>query len=240
VLIENFRPGVMSRLGLGYGTLSAVSPRLVYCSLPGFGATDPRAGLPGWEGVIDAATGNCRIRAGEAPARWDPTRPTYSSLPCASTAAAFLAAVAVVSALVERHKSGRGQHVEVPLFDAVFELIGDAGTYVTARGPLPQLPLARNGSGTYQCADGRYVQFNPIGATARFVSWFLRAAGKPEWAGITDAAELRRRLAGLFATRPAADWERLGHPRPGCRWPGSGPPLNRVTRLSRPSGRGVA
>lgn len=211
VLIENFRPGVMGRLGLGYADLSAASPRLVYCSLPGFGATDPRAGLPGWEGVIDAATGNCRIRAGEAPERWDASRPTYSSVPGASTAAAFLAAVAVVSALVERHKSGRGQHIEVPLFDAVFEVIGDAGAYVTARGLSPQLPLAKYGSGTYQCRDGRYVQFNPIGATSRFVSWFLRAAGKPEWAHRPDDdAELRGRLTRLFATRDAADWERLG------------------------------
>ena len=211
VLIENYRPGVMGRLRLGYAELSAVSPRLVYCSLPGFGATDPRAGLPGWEGVIDAATGNCRIRAGEAPERWDSSRPTYSSVPGASTAAAFLASVAVVSALVERHTSGCGQHIEVPLFDAVFEVIGDAGTYITAQGLSPQLPLAKYGSGTYQCRDGRYVQFNPIGATSRFVSWFLRAAGKPEWAlQPDDDAELRGRLTQLFATRTAADWERLG------------------------------
>jgi crotonobetainyl-CoA:carnitine CoA-transferase CaiB-like acyl-CoA transferase len=212
VLIENFRPGVMSRLGLGYAELAAASPRLVYCSLPGFGATDPRAELPGWEGVIDAATGNCRIRAGEAPERWDTSRPTYSSVPGASTAAAFLAAVAVVSALVERHQSGRGQHIEVPLFDAVFEVIGDAGAYVTARGLTPQWALAKWGSGTYRCRDGRYVQFNPIGATSRFVAWFLRAAGKPEWAANPDDdAELRGRLTELFATRTAADWERLGH-----------------------------
>lgn len=231
VLIENFRPGVMSRLGLGYPEVAAASPRLVYCSLPGFGATDPRAGLPGWEGVIDAATGNCRIRAGEAPAGWDSSRPTYSSVPGASTAAAFLAAAAVVSALVERHRSGLGQQVEVPLFDAVFEVIGDAGAYVTARGLSPQLPLAKDGSGTYRCLDGRYVQFNPIGATRRFLSWFLRAAGKPEWAtgsydtgsydtGGLDEAELRRRLTGLFATRTAADWERLGHE--------AGVPLSRI------------
>jgi crotonobetainyl-CoA:carnitine CoA-transferase CaiB-like acyl-CoA transferase len=176
--------------------------------------------LPGWEGVIDAATGNCRIRAGEAPEHWDTSRPTYSSVPGASTAAAFLAAVAVVSALVERHKSGWGQHIEVPLFDAVFEVIGDAGTYVTACGPSPQLPLAKYGSGTYKCRDGRYVQFNPIGATSRFVSWFLRAAGKPEWAHRLDEAELRGRLTQLFATRTAADWERLGHE--------AGVPLSRI------------
>jgi crotonobetainyl-CoA:carnitine CoA-transferase CaiB-like acyl-CoA transferase len=212
VLIENFRPGVMDRLGLGYAEVSAAAPRLVYCSLPGFAASDPRAGVPGWEGVVDAATGNCRIREGESPDGWDTTRPTYSSLPGASTAAGFLAAVGIVSALTERHSSGRGQHVEVPLFDAVFELIGDAGAYVTERGLTPQRPLALHASGSYRCADGRYVQFNPIGATSRFVSWFLRAAGKPEWnLLLDDEPGLRAGLTALFATRTAAEWERLGN-----------------------------
>lgn len=211
ILVENFRPGVMDRLGLGYADLSAASPRLVYCSLPGFARDDPRHKLPAWEGVIDAATGNCRVRAGEAPEGWDPSRPTYSSVPVASNFAAFLGATAVVSALTERDRSGLGQHVEVPLFDAMFEAIGDAGTYVTSRGPSPQRPLTRNGSGTYRCSDGQYVQFNPIGATRRFVHWFLQAAGRTEWAVDIEQEEgLRERLEELFASRPAGHWERLG------------------------------
>ena len=209
----------MSRAGSATPSCPPPRPRLVYCSLPGFGAGDPRAGLPGWEGVIDAATGNCRIRAGEAPAGWDTSRPTYSSVPGASTAAAFLAAVAVVSALVERHKSGRGQHIEVPLFDAVFEVIGDAGTYITARGLSPQLPLAKYGSGTYQCQDGQYVQFNPIGATSRFVTWFLRAAGKPEWA-VTPMTRPSCAAASPSCSPPGPRPTGSGSARrPGCRWP---------------------
>ncbi|MFD2416574.1 CaiB/BaiF CoA transferase family protein [Amycolatopsis pigmentata] len=211
VLVENFRPGVMDRFGLGWDALKDQAPRLIYCSLPGFAPEDPRAAVPAWEGVIDAATGNCRIRAGEAPEGWDTTRPTYSSVPIASDFAAFLGAVGVVSALVERCRSGRGQRVSVPLFDAVFEAIGDAGTYVTSRGLPPQRPLAQLGSGTYACADGNYVQFNPIGATPRFVTWFLQAAGHPEWTTDGDETVLRRRLTELFATRTAQEWEDLGH-----------------------------
>ncbi|WP_213451329.1 CaiB/BaiF CoA transferase family protein [Rhizomonospora bruguierae] len=223
VLVENFRPGVMDRLGLGPAVLAAATPSLVYCSLPGFGTDDPRAAMPGWEGVIAAATGNCRVRHGEAPADWDMDRPTYSALPMASNVAAFLAAYSIISALTRRHRTGRGERIEVPLFNAMFELIGGAGSFVADRGPRPERPLDRMGSGTYRCGDGRYVQFNPIGASARFLGWFLDAAGESAWSaeGLTSlariageprvAAELKRRLTELFLRRPAAEWEDLAN-----------------------------
>lgn len=221
VLVENFRPGVMDRLGLGWDAVRVAAPALVYCSLPGFAADDPRAGRPGWEGVIDAATGNCRVRVGEEPPGWDPTRPTYSAVPIASNFAAFLAAFGIVTALTERRRSGRGQRIEAPLYNAMFEAIGDAGTYVNSRGLPPQPRLRGNGSGTFRCGDGRYVQFNPLGASFRFMTWFLHAAGVAEWTaeGLTDmsrlredpslGAELTRRIEQLMLTRPAAEWEEL-------------------------------
>ncbi|GAA0440691.1 hypothetical protein Acor_12380 [Acrocarpospora corrugata] len=221
VLIENFRPGVMDRLGLGWAELREVNPRLVYCSLPGFAAADPRAGVPGWEGVIAAATGNCRIRAGYVPAGWDPARPTYSSIPVASNFAAFCGAFAIVAGLTSRHRTGRGDRIEVPLYNAMFEAIGGSGAYPTARGLQPERAIRANGSGTYRCADGRYVQFNPIGATTRFLTWFLDAAGVGEWArdGLTDRPRmdrephlrdlLEKRLTALFLSRPALEWEEL-------------------------------
>ena len=67
VVIENFRPGVMDRLGLGAPAMTERHPRLIYCSIPGFAPDDPRAGLAAWEGIIDAATENCKPRAGEPP-----------------------------------------------------------------------------------------------------------------------------------------------------------------------------
>ncbi|SHL11108.1 Crotonobetainyl-CoA:carnitine CoA-transferase CaiB [Pseudonocardia thermophila] len=211
VVVENFRPGALDRFGLGYEQLHDVAPGLVYLSLPGFAPDDPRAGVRAWEGVVDAATGNCRVRAGEEPEGHDPDRPTYSAVPIASNFAAFLGVVGTVAALIERRRSGRGQHVSVPLFDAMFEAIGAAGAYVTAHGLPPAPPLRANGSGTYRCADGAYAQFNPIGATRRFVTWFLHEAGHPELAVGADEDELRARLTELFASRPAAEWEEIGH-----------------------------
>ncbi|GIH26610.1 hypothetical protein Aph01nite_49200 [Acrocarpospora phusangensis] len=221
VLIENFRPGVMDRLGLGWAWSREASPGLLYCSLPGFAAADPRAGVPGWEGVIAAATGNCRIRAGYVPAGWDPTRPTYSAIPVASNFAAFCGAFAIVAGLTSRHRTGRGDRIEVPLYHAMFEAIGGSGAYPVARGLQPERAIRANGSGTYRCADGRHVQFNPIGATTRFLTWFLDAAGVAEWAGdgLTDRPRmdrephlrdlLEKRLTALFLTRPALEWEEL-------------------------------
>ncbi len=222
ILIENFRPGVMSRLGLGWDELHAAAPQLIYCSLPGFAADDPRAALPGWEGVIAAATANCFIRFGQAPEGWDITRPTYTAVPQASNFAAFLAATAVTGALTFRHRTGQGQLVEVPLFHAVFELIGKAGSFVEAEGlPAPR-PHRGNGSGTFECADGRYVRFDPIGSSARFLRWLLDAAGEQSWAaeGLTDGLQLARhpdleqrllvKLRDMFRTRPAEEWGELG------------------------------
>ena len=220
VVIENFRPGVMDRLGLGWPQLAAANPRLIYCSLPGFGRDDPRAPVPGWEGVIDAATANCSIRVGQEPAGWDTSRPTYSAVPLASNFAAFLAATAIVAALTFRHRTGRGQLIEVPLFHAMFELIGKAGAYVQSDGVTPPKPHRGNGSGTYECADGRYVRLDPIGGSARFLRWLLDAAGEESLAadGLTDGVrlankdleeQLKARLRTMFLTRTAEEWGEL-------------------------------
>ncbi|MDQ7907508.1 CoA transferase [Phytohabitans sp. ZYX-F-186] len=179
--------------------------------------------MPGWEGVIAAATGNCRPRRDEAPDDWDWSRPSYSALPLAANFAAFLGCLAIVAALTERHGTGRGERIEAPLFNATFELIGVAGAYPVERGRPPEKRRDPNGSGTYRCADGRHVRFDPIGGSMRFMSWFLDAAGRSSWIGEgftsrqrlaadpTLAAELRARLTTLFLQRPAREWEDLAN-----------------------------
>src|SRR5690242_19457705 len=77
IVIENFRPAVMDRLGLGAHAMTERYPALIYCSIPGFAPDDPRASIRGWEGVLNAATDNCIPRAGEEPPEWDWSRPFY-------------------------------------------------------------------------------------------------------------------------------------------------------------------
>ncbi|MGH3210386.1 MAG: CaiB/BaiF CoA transferase family protein [Trebonia sp.] len=220
VVIENFRPGVLARLGLDLDAIRRVSPALITCSLPGFGAGDPRAAVRGYEGVIAAATANCRPRAGEEPPGWDWERPTYSALPLASCFAAYLAATSIVMALIARRRTGRGQRVEVPLFDAMFTLIGHSGAYAEESGPRPPRPIHGRGAGAFRCLDGRYVQFDT--SSARHLSWFARAAGLLGRFGtdLLDLAgnaspevneRLHARLREEFLTRTAAEWEELGN-----------------------------
>ncbi len=220
VVIENFRPGVLARLGLDLDAVRRASPALITCSLPGFGADDPRAAVRGYEGVIAAATANCRPRPGEEPPGWDWERPTYSALPLASSFAAYLAAASIVMALIARRRTGRGQRVEVPLFDAMFTLIGHNGAYADKDGLRPPRPIHGRGAGAFRCRDGRHVQFDT--SSPRHLSWFARAAGLLGRfdAGLLDLAanaspvvneRLHARLREEFLTRTAAEWEELGN-----------------------------
>ena len=220
VVIENFRPGVLARLGLNLDAIRQAGPALITCSLPGFGPGDPRAAVRGYEGVIAAATANCQPRAGEEPPGWDWERPTYSALPLASSFAAYLAATSIVMALIARRRTGRGQRVEVPLFDAMFTLIGHSGAYADKGGLRPPRPIHGRGAGAFRCQDGRYVQFDT--SSPRHLAWFARKAGllgrfDPELLDLARNANpevnerLHARLREEFLTRTAAEWEELGN-----------------------------
>ena len=219
VLIENLRPGVMDRLGLGAKTATKSNPRLIYCSLPGFGRDDPRAGMQAWEGIVHAATDNSTPRVGEEPEGWDWSRPFYSAVPLASNFAGLLGATGVVLALIARHRTGKGQRVEVPLFDAMFTLIGHSGAYVNEKGLHPPSPIHLRGSGAFRCKDGKYVQFDT--SSARHLVWFAREAGITDWGPeLLDISRLKdevvnqqlhARLRELFLTRTAEEWEDVGN-----------------------------
>jgi crotonobetainyl-CoA:carnitine CoA-transferase CaiB-like acyl-CoA transferase len=214
VVVENFRPGVMERLGLGPDVMLAANPRLVYCSLPGFAADDPRAGIAAWEGVVAAATNTYRVPPdGSAP-------PTFTSLTIASNFAAFLAATAIVAALIARERDGLGQHIEVPLFNAMFTAMGTFTRLSPTQIPLDAPPRAFDpyGGGLYRCADGQWVLFSTF--RYRFLEWFVREAGldalreegllDPHWS-LATSDRLRARLTEIFATRSAREWEEIGN-----------------------------
>jgi crotonobetainyl-CoA:carnitine CoA-transferase CaiB-like acyl-CoA transferase len=212
VVIENFRPGVMDRLGVGPQAAMGVNPRVVYCSLPGFASDDPRAQVRAFEGVIGAATATYRPQ--------DPRsdRPVYTAIPIASNYAAFQGVVSIVMALLARDRDGIGQWIEVPLFDATFPSIGARAMRV--HDPAHVVPTPRGiWSGGFECADGRWVQFG--GSGNQNFRQFVDAAGITAWdrEGLTDIerimhdpallAEHRRRARELFKTRTAQEWEDL-------------------------------
>jgi crotonobetainyl-CoA:carnitine CoA-transferase CaiB-like acyl-CoA transferase len=216
VVFESWRPGVADKLGLGPAESLARNPGLVYCSIPGFARDDPRAALPGWEGVVTSAAGLYPQRAGG-----EPGEPRFTALPMASSFAAIQACHAVLAALIGRERTGVGQQVEIALFDAAFELLGGGAQKVGDTPPMPQggaAPATMPQIGHYRCQDGRWVQLCLV--QPRHLEWFVRTflPGHVE-DGWTDAGRvvanealrdaMRAELTALMATRPALEWERL-------------------------------
>ena len=209
VLIENFRPGVAERLGIGYEA-TRTNSGLIYCSLPGFGEDSPHRNSRGWEHIIGAATGAHQGIAGM-------DEPLFLPLPSASTFAAIIGSISVAMALIARQRTGKGQRIEVPLHSAMFAAMGRHLSNFHDINPPDLFQLPRNVmSHQYQCADGRYVQNH--GMYQRFASQFLQAAGRPEW--IEDLEDLygaevspdtiemwRERVENLFKEKTAKEWE---------------------------------
>ncbi len=187
VLVENFRPGVMDRLGLGAAAMTQANPRRVYLSLPGFASDDPRACVPAWEGILGAATATYRPRRLGNGA----DQPVYTSIPISSNYGAFQGAVATIMALISRERDGIGQRVEVPLFDATFASTGRAGMRVHNE-PDTGADLRGIWGGHFQCEDGRWVRFGGTGN--QNLNEFVELAGISSWhaEGLTDMERLRR------------------------------------------------
>jgi crotonobetainyl-CoA:carnitine CoA-transferase CaiB-like acyl-CoA transferase len=196
VLIENFRPGVMDRLGLGAGSMTSDNPRLVYCSLPGFGSDDPRAQVRAWEGVVGAATGAYRSSGATQ------GRPIYTVIPYGSVYAAFLCAVTVAMALNARARSGLGQVVEIPLFDATFTAVGARGLLVNGK---PEAEPEFNWSRQLPCKDGRWLMY--VANNKKFEA-FIKSIGMDKWRDAKlPPSELAQKFDEVMRTRTAKEWE---------------------------------
>ncbi|WP_313802684.1 CoA transferase [Sphingobium sp.] len=220
VVLESFRPGVMEKLKLGYAAMAHNNPLLIYCSVPGFGRDDPRAHVPAWEGVVAAAAalytkgGNKLHKAAGA----DSTDPIFNPLPLASNYAAMVAVNSIIAALIARERSGLGQQIEVPLFDAAFEGFGHFAQVL----PEGTANAVIHGAvdNVYLCKDERWIYLSlPVpGLWRRFSehfmssSWFEGGFDDPKSlaADPAKAEEAVERMAALFLTRSSGEWEELG------------------------------
>jgi crotonobetainyl-CoA:carnitine CoA-transferase CaiB-like acyl-CoA transferase len=189
VLIENFRPGVMRHLGLGFDTLSAENPRLIYASISGYGQTGPDASKGGFDLIAQGASGLMSV-TGE---RGGP--PVKTGVPLTDLGAALFALAAILAALHYRHRSGRGQYIDTSLFEAGLALsVWEAAEYF-AEGATPQpLGSAHRFLAPYQairCADG-YIT---IGAgTDRLFIALCELLGHPDWAALPEFADASSRV----------------------------------------------
>src|SRR5512144_1542542 len=132
VVVENFRPGTMARLGLGKDEILAAQPRIVYCSISGFGQNGPRRDAPGYDSVAQAEGGVMSLTGAAEGSAY------RLGVPIADMVAGIYAALAIVAALSARARTGRGQYIDVGMLDAVASLITYQAGIFFAEGTVPR------------------------------------------------------------------------------------------------------
>ncbi|MDE2378904.1 CoA transferase [Bradyrhizobium sp.] len=171
ILVENFRPGVMRRLGLGDDALRPLNPRLIYCSISGYGQTGPSAELPAYAPVIHAASGYDMAHLAYQPGR---NRPDYCGIYHADVVTGTYAFGAIASALYQRTATGLGQHIDVSMLESMLTLTVmelQAAQFEVKPPPRPMF-------GPTETADG-YVMIT-ISSEKSFQS-LMKAIRRPDW-----------------------------------------------------------
>jgi crotonobetainyl-CoA:carnitine CoA-transferase CaiB-like acyl-CoA transferase len=211
ILIENFRPGTLDRLGLGYEALHALYPRLIYCSISGYGHTGPRRSEPGYDVIVQAESGVMSVTgSSEGP-------PFKMGISIADITAGTYAVQGILAALYQREKTGEGQKIDISLLDSmVSTLTYQAGIYF-ATGQTPQRMGNRHPSivpyETFEASDGYFnlgvandgqwhrlcesMGLADLAADPRFTSVALR---------VKNYEVLRPCLASLFLSQPVQYW----------------------------------
>ena len=176
VLIENYRPGVMDRLGLGYEALSAVNPRLIYCAISGFGMTGPLRDRPSFDIVLQALSGALSVNgeAGRAP--------TKLGIPLGDLVGGINGPISILAALYERSLTGRGRLIDVSLLDGLIGMLGYLAqlAFFTGQDPKPQGSEHPNlvPYGMFPAKDGAIII---ACLTNSFWQRICRALGRTDW-----------------------------------------------------------
>ena len=211
VLVENARPGVMARRGLGYGDLTAVNPGLVYASISGYGQTGPHGARGGFDLVAQGVSGIMSV-TGEPGGP-----PVKAGIPLTDLGAGLFAVTGILAALHHRTRTGEGQHIDTSLVEAGVALSVWEATEYFSSGRAPQaMGSAHRMSAPYQalaCADG-YVTIGA--ANDRLFERLCHLLGRPEWTREPDFADdtarvanrqaLAERIEAVTRTRPRAHW----------------------------------
>lgn len=210
VFIQNFRPGVAERLGLGHDSLQALNPRLVYCAISGFGKDGPDAGRAAYDTVAQAASGylSLFVQPGDTAIRGPAVADVVTGL---------YAALGILGALFERHVTGRGRLVEVAMVQALTHFASEPYQHFFARGTPPG-PIHRSEisqSFAFECADGTLLAIH-LSSPEKFWTAMLAATGRgdlgvePRFATraerIRNYAALEEALRPVFLGRSRPEW----------------------------------
>jgi crotonobetainyl-CoA:carnitine CoA-transferase CaiB-like acyl-CoA transferase len=211
ILLENYRPGVTKRLGIDYETLSKINPKLIYASISGFGQTGPWSQRPGFDLIAQAMAGTMSITGHEG------GPPTKSGVPVSDIGCALFVVYGIMSALIGRGKTGRGQYVDGSLFEAAIAFsIWDISEYWgTGKIPTP-LGTANRYSAPYQAVRASDTYFVMGANSNKLFQQLCDLLGRPELFADARFASVSGRLANRlvlieeleksFGTKTADEW----------------------------------
>ncbi|HMO08000.1 MAG TPA: CaiB/BaiF CoA-transferase family protein [Paracoccaceae bacterium] len=210
VFIQNFRPGVAEKLGVGEADLRRVRPDLIYCAISGFGTSGPARDRPAYDTVAQAASGYLRLLT-------PPTDPRVIGPAIADAVTGQYAAMACLAALLERARTGKGRRIDISMLEAMAHFNLDSFTHYFSEGEVMG-PLSRpvvSQSYTFECADGKWVAIH-MSSPPKFWDGMLAATGQqhlsvdPRFAKrlerIGHQDDLIAILAPVFRTRTRDEW----------------------------------
>jgi len=216
IIVENYRPGVMERLGLGYAKLAEVNPRIVLCSISGFGQDGPYSERPAFDMIVQGLSGSMSI-TGE-PGR----HPVRLGVPLGDLAAGMFGAIGALAAIARRDVDGKGQHVDVSMLDCQVSMLSYLGQYYLVSGEVPgtqgrghqSIPTYRS----FTCGDD--IDIVITANTEKMWQSLCKVLGLPELIKdprilvnedrYRNKEALWKELEAAFLQRPSAEWlERL-------------------------------
>jgi len=214
VVVENFRAGVLARLGFGWDTLRALNPRLIYCAISGFGQTGPMSQAPAYDQVIQGLSGMMSITGTPE------SGPLRVGFPVCDTVGGLTAALAVTAAIAGRHRHGQGCWLDVSMLEASVAAMGWAVSNYLVGGVAPEPMGDQNAtaapSGTFDTSDGR---LNIAANRQEQFETLCRIVDRPDLVAdprfgdrdrrIVHRDELNHELNGALRARPAIEWERV-------------------------------
>ena len=210
VYIQNFRPGVAEGLGVGEKQLRAINPRLIYCSISGFGPTGPSASRPSYDTVAQAASGYLKLLV-------NPENPRVVGPAIADSITGFYAAYGVLGALHERSLTGVGRKVEVSMLEAMTHFNLDAFTHYYSAGEVmgPYSRPSVSQSYVMECRDGKWIALH-MSSPDKFWQGLARAIERPDIfedvrfatraSRIEHQDDMIKFLSGIFARRTRIEW----------------------------------
>ncbi|MDE0944009.1 MAG: CoA transferase [Alphaproteobacteria bacterium] len=212
VVIQNFKAGVLDRLGYGYDAVAAIKPDIIYCSISGYGQQGPMAGKAAYDGAIQAASGMMSITGTPDSG---PLRVGYMPVDIST---GITASYAIASALFRRSRTGEGQNLDVAMLDSAMTMLNPVISNYLNGNVIPERlgnasPTYQGSADTWPTKDG-HVQMTVI--TDKMTKKFCDAVGRPEWMAearfatdqgrVDHQAELFDVIGAVFATEPTSHW----------------------------------